>query len=92
MRLENYSEEIKKTKQLQRRRKLKQNVRKQWGAELPPKSKLSATNKEEQNQELGDGWYYYELIRKCYIHGVMDGEAMRVQNEKSIPKTVFEIR
>jgi hypothetical protein len=42
-----------------------------------------------------DGYYSYKLLGECYIQGMMDGEAMRYQNEdgeKGIPSTVFEIR
>ena len=40
---------------------------------------------------------YYEILGDCYLHGMMDGEAMAVQNgrhedEDWIPPTVFEIR
>ena len=42
---------------------------------------------------------YYQLLGECYIHGMMDGEAMSVQNGNTedenagpIPAQVFEIR
>ena len=42
---------------------------------------------------LGDGGkWYYEMLGECYVHGMMDGEAMAHQNDKGIPRTVFEIR
>lgn len=47
-------------------------------------------------ERLGEeGWFSYKLLGECYIHGVMDGEAMLYQNEgddKIIPSMVFEIR
>ncbi|KAF2678085.1 HET-domain-containing protein [Lentithecium fluviatile CBS 122367] len=50
-------------------------------------------------KQLGkDGQYSYELLGECYIHGMMDGEAMLYQNEGDeqnnapIPSCVFEIR
>lgn len=40
--------------------------------------------------------FSYKLLGDCYLHGMMDGEAMAVQNghasEKAIPAVVFEIR
>ncbi|KAL9088486.1 MAG: hypothetical protein Q9165_006210 [Trypethelium subeluteriae] len=39
-----------------------------------------------------DGRYWYEMFGECYIHGMMDGEAMAYQNNKGCPTTVFEIR
>ncbi|KAJ4288545.1 hypothetical protein N0V90_011782 [Kalmusia sp. IMI 367209] len=45
-----------------------------------------------------DGYFSYELLGECYVHGMMDGEAMRYQNEGDdedqdiIPSMVFEIR
>jgi hypothetical protein len=40
----------------------------------------------------GDGYYFYTMFGECYIHGMMDGEAMAYQNENGIPTTVFELR
>jgi hypothetical protein len=48
-----------------------------------------------------DGWFSYKMLGECYIHGMMDGEAMLLQNEGDptdsehsghIPSVVFEIR
>ncbi|KAL9114300.1 MAG: hypothetical protein Q9227_001722 [Pyrenula ochraceoflavens] len=39
-----------------------------------------------------DGQWYYEMLGECYVHGMMDGEAMAHQNDKVIPQTLFEIR
>ena len=39
-----------------------------------------------------DAKWYYEMLGECYLHGMMDGEAMAYQNNKGIPATVFEIR
>jgi hypothetical protein len=36
--------------------------------------------------------YYYEFFGECYIHGMMDGEAMAVQNNEGIASQVFELR
>ncbi|KAF2120188.1 heterokaryon incompatibility protein-domain-containing protein [Lophiotrema nucula] len=42
-----------------------------------------------------DGHYSYQMLGDCYIHGMMDGEAMLYQNEgwhEPIPSMIFEIR
>jgi hypothetical protein len=45
-----------------------------------------------------EGYYSYQMLGECYIHGMMDGEAMRYQNGgdaedgETIESTVFEIR
>lgn len=36
--------------------------------------------------------YYYRLIGECYVNGMMDGEAIALQNEKGIRPEVFELR
>lgn len=45
--------------------------------------------RQRQGQE---GFLYYQLLGECYVHGMMDGEAMLYQNEESIASVVFEIR
>lgn len=57
-----------------------------------------------RNQLFKDGDYWYELLGECYIHGIMDGEAMLYQNEgdedeedeygvpRHVPSVVYEIR
>ena len=39
-----------------------------------------------------DNLWHYKLLGECYIHGMMDGEALAYQNDNAIPATVFEIR
>jgi hypothetical protein len=39
-----------------------------------------------------DSRWWYQMFGECYIHGMMDGEAMAHQNNEGIPTTVFEIR
>lgn len=53
--------------------------------------------RENMRKRLGDeGHYSYQMIGECYLHGMMDGEAMLCQNEgdgtKPLPSVVFEIR
>jgi len=38
--------------------------------------------KNSRNKLGFDGFYHYKLLGECYIHGVMDGEAMMYQNGK----------
>jgi hypothetical protein len=44
-------------------------------------------------EKLGDeGYYSYTLLGECYIHGMMNGEAIQYQHERDIPSKIFEIR
>ena len=36
--------------------------------------------------------YYYQVIGECYVHGMMNGEGLEIQNEMEIKRTVFELR
>ena len=36
--------------------------------------------------------YYYEFVGECYLHGMMDGEAIKYQNDHEIKAEMFEIR
>lgn len=68
------------------------------------KEELSQEEKDEYSQKIRknlrdrlgeEGYFSYELLGECYIHGMMDGEAMLYQNEGDvnvIPSMVFEIR
>ena len=38
------------------------------------------------------GCYQYEFLGECYVHGLMEGEAFRHQNEKIIKPCIFELR
>ena len=35
---------------------------------------------------------YYELLGECYVHGIMDGEAMEFQIQNNIRAETFELR
>ncbi len=35
---------------------------------------------------------HYEFWGECYMHGMMDGEAIKFQNEKEIRAEMFELR
>ena len=36
--------------------------------------------------------YYYEFVGECYLHGMMDGEAIKYQNDNEIKAETFELR
>jgi hypothetical protein len=36
--------------------------------------------------------HYHELIGECYIHGMMDGEALRVKGNREIKTLTFELK
>ena len=36
--------------------------------------------------------YHFQFFGECYIHGMMNGEAIAVQNDESIAAQVFEVR
>jgi len=64
-------------------------------AKLTPDKQVDYMSKvkEKFRSLLGDdGQWYYEMLGECYVHGMMDGEAMAHQNDNGIPCTVFEIR
>ncbi|KAI4664453.1 uncharacterized protein J4E88_010705 [Alternaria novae-zelandiae] len=51
--------------------------------------------KENLRERLGDeGYFSYTLLGECYIHGMMDGEAIQFQTGEAevVPSMVFEIR
>jgi hypothetical protein len=35
---------------------------------------------------------FYKLIGECYVHGMMNGEAIDYQSVEKLPRTLFEIR
>lgn len=36
--------------------------------------------------------YWYEFIGECYVHGMMDGEAIKYQNQNEVRARIFELR
>lgn len=50
------------------------------------------TEVDKDSLAIQDRWNYYEFLGECYRHGMMDGEAMRYQNQYSIPTRTFELR
>ena len=49
-----------------------------------------------QQKDAGTGEEYFQLIGECYIHGIMEGEALELARRRSgddkIPKREFELR
>lgn len=39
-----------------------------------------------------DKQFWYEFKGECYVHSMMDGEAIKYQNQREIPSRVFELR
>jgi len=48
------------------------------------------SDKEKKNKL--DPSMYYELIGECYVHGMMDGEAIDYGSKHGLEREVFEIR
>jgi hypothetical protein len=48
---------------------------------------------ENVRYRLGEDLYRsWKMLGDCYVHGMMDGQAIRLQNDEDIPSMVFEIR
>ena len=50
------------------------------------------TKKDKNSLRIQEKWCYYKFLGECYVHGMMDGEAMAYQNENGIQAQVFELR
>ncbi|OCL14441.1 HET-domain-containing protein [Glonium stellatum] len=61
-----------------------------WKREKRDEAKREGKEK-EWNEPRGDK-YWYKFLGECYIHGMMDGEAMARQNKDGLPMEVFELR
>jgi Heterokaryon incompatibility protein (HET) len=64
--------------------------------ELEEGARLFEARKREQKkrvaQEVLKNLSFYRLVGECYVHGMMNGEAIKRQNEEHIPQQVFELR
>lgn len=58
--------------------------------EDPGKSADSAPKPEPHLSE--DMKYWYEFKGPCYVHGMMDGEAIKYQNQRGVAPQIFELR
>ncbi|KAL9037866.1 MAG: hypothetical protein Q9214_005511 [Letrouitia sp. 1 TL-2023] len=47
---------------------------------------------DKNSLRIQDKWCYYKFQGECYLHGMMDGEAMAYQNEHGILARTFELR
>ena len=47
---------------------------------------------DEENLRIQEQWCYYDFLGECYVHGMMNGEAMAYQNERGISNQSFELR
>jgi len=59
------------------------------------KKRFEARKRGEKERVAGEvlkNMSYYRLFGESYVHGMMNGEAIRLQNEKSLPKQEFELR
>jgi len=64
-------------------------------ADLKPKLDVidgAAGKTSKQKPGVAPHPVYYEFFGECYVHGMMDGEAIKYQNDKQVPKTIFELR
>lgn len=72
------------------------------GHVIAPELKLNVaadkgeTNKEslpvEQGPKLPEQKYFWRMIGECYVHGMMDGEAIAWQNEEEVKPGIFDLR
>ncbi|KAI4213184.1 MAG: hypothetical protein LQ351_004130 [Letrouitia transgressa] len=47
---------------------------------------------DKDSLRIQDKWCYYKFQGECYLHGMMDGEAMAYQNEHGVVARTFELR
>ena len=57
-----------------------------WLAKIRPRPKTGEPLKANPRK------YYYEFVGECYLHGMMDGEAIKYQNENEVRAEIFELR
>ena len=48
--------------------------------------------KEKIAQDVQENLSYYRLVGECYVHGIMNGEAINLQKEQKLADQVFELR
>ena len=57
-----------------------------WQDKIRPRPQTQEPVKENLSK------YYYEFVGECYLHGMMDGEAIKYQNDNEIKAEIFELR
>jgi hypothetical protein len=81
--------EVEQTKFMRRRTALEHQQERAQGEKefLEHKAKI----KEKINNEVKPGSYFH-IVGECYVHGMMNGEAIGLQNQKGIQEQTFELR
>jgi len=54
--------------------------------------RLLQSDKAISVRKLNERNVYYQLLGECYVHGMMNGEAIFYQNDSGIKQEIFEIR
>jgi len=53
---------------------------------------LKKAQVEKATQQVDKSRSYYRLVGECYVHGMMNGEAIKLQNDNGIQPQTFELR
>lgn len=62
-------------------------------AQVREKGKRQTEEREAQEREFArPPSSYYRLFGECYVHGMMNGEAVTLQNERFMKRQMFELR
>jgi len=60
---------------------------------MSPVERVSSNESVPKGDEnKGDENFWYEFIGECYVHGMMDGDAIKYQNQNEVKAQVFELR
>ena len=62
------------------------DITKRWRTRIWPRPQPEEPLKDNVSK------YYYEFVGECYLHGMMDGEAIKYQNDNKIKAEIFELR
>jgi hypothetical protein len=61
-------------------------------SEPNPRNETKPADNTDESKSRDPREFYYEFIGECYVHGMMDGEAIKYQNDQNIKAQVFELR
>ena len=53
---------------------------------------MAATAPQDPKPKPPEQKYFWRMIGECYVHGMMDGEAIAWQNEKEVRPEIFDLR
>lgn len=67
-------------------------IRRLWVAALRIWRTASSYWTKKPRRRLPLDQFYYEVIGDCYVHGMMDGEAIAFQNDEGTRPQIFELR